>query len=99
MGGDEFAIFATGLTPGPALDRILAHLQRGPFATQREEDVSKPGCDKRPTPTLSIGAVCCLDSSLTFDELYKRTDEVLYNAKRSGKARAQVCIIGDGSDA
>ncbi len=95
MGGDEFAIFATGLTPGPALERILAHLQRGPFATQREQDTEKKISAQHPTPTLSIGAVCCLDSSLTFEELYELTDSVLYDAKRSGKARAQVRVVGD----
>ena len=44
IGGDEFLIFAPGLgDSGPAAERVLEHLARGPFAGQRATDeVDRP---------------------------------------------------------
>ena len=36
-------------------------------------------------PTFSCGAALSMDSSESFDELYKRVDAALYEAKRQGK--------------
>lgn len=90
LGGDEFAIFAPGLGPGPAMDRILEHLARGPFATQRATD----GDVHRAEPTISIGAACCLTPPIDFDLLYEAADSTLYSAKEAGKARYSVTVIG-----
>lgn len=96
MGGDEFAIFAPGLGPGRAMDRILDHLARGPFATQRVTD-TPPTVDEEAThkaaPTISIGAACCLVPPIEFDVLYETADSTLYSAKEAGKARFAFTVI------
>lgn len=98
MGGDEFAIFAAGLGPGPAIDRILEHLARGPFATTRATDGSavEASGEEEPrlaSPSISIGAVCCLNPPIAFEELYEAADETLYQAKDAGKAQYQLRVI------
>ena len=98
MGGDEFAIFAAGLGPGPAIDRILEHLSRGPFATTRATDGSAPEQVseeelRQASPTISIGAVCCLNPPIAFEKLYEAADETLYTAKDAGKAQYQLRVI------
>lgn len=88
MGGDEFLIFAVGLEPGEAANRILEHLSRGPFATQRETDLSdssKSDGRQGAAPTLSIGAAYCTSGPVAFEDLYAAADEALYEAKAAGK--------------
>lgn len=54
IGGDEFLIFAPGLATGPAAERVLEHLARGPFAGQRATDeVVDP--TYHAAPTISVG--------------------------------------------
>ena len=87
LGGDEFAIFAKGLKDGAPLKRIIEHLTRGPFATQRHTDDGKP---EGPLPSISIGAVHGRGGPLTFEEVYAQADAALYEAKQRGKAQACV---------
>ncbi len=96
LGGDEFAIFAPGLAPGPAVDRILEHLSRGPFASQRATDGRRvsDGIVHRAAPTISIGASCCMAPPVDFDLLYETADATLYRSKEDGKARYNVTVIG-----
>lgn len=84
LGGDEFAVFAAGLVPGPALERVLAQLSGGIYARNpRPADMPE---DLQ--PSISIGAVACTRTSVTFDDLYQVADEALYVAKRGGKSQA-----------
>ena len=84
IGGDEFAVFAAGLVPGPALERVLAQLSGGIYARNpRPADMPE---DLQ--PSVSIGAVVCTRTSVTFDDLYQVADEALYVAKRGGKSQA-----------
>lgn len=84
LGGDEFAVFAAGLVPGPALERVLAQLSGGIYARNpRPADMPE---DLQ--PSISIGAVVCTRTSVTFDDLYQVADEALYVAKRGGKSQA-----------
>lgn len=92
LGGDEFAVFANGLGPGAALDRILDHLARGPFATQRSTDAESADATG-PAASITIGAVCCTSDDVTFDEVYALADEALYEAKQGGKAQARLRLF------
>lgn len=98
MGGDEFAVFAMGLEPGVAMNRILDHLARGPFATQRATDtgisVSSDIGSLHAAPTFSIGAACCMAPPMAFEELYAVADAALYAAKSDGKACYKLQVIG-----
>lgn len=97
LGGDEFAVFAPGLAPGPAADRILGHLARGPFATERAADEELRAAGIAPAhaaPTISLGAACCLTPPMSFDELYAVADSTLYQAKEAGKAQYHLTVIG-----
>ncbi len=88
FGGDEFTIFAKGLGPGPAIENILARIAQGP---------STGSADDEPCgfvmPTLSIGAVTCVSTGRTFEEIYQAADETLYEAKRAGKAQAKLRVL------
>lgn len=97
LGGDEFLIFAPGLAAGPATDRILEHLVRGPYAAQRATDAAARAAreaQRRATPTISIGAACCLTPPMPFEALYAVADSTLYQAKEAGKAQYRLTTIG-----
>ncbi len=93
FGGDEFALFAEGLGQGPALERVLGRLLRGPFARDRENDTLGWEDNEGPNPTITIGVVTTTSKKLDFDKLYAYADEALYEAKNSGKARYELKII------
>lgn len=97
VGGDEFLIFAPGLGAGPAADRILEHLARGPFAAQRATDESVRAArasQLHAAPSISIGAACCVTPPMPFEALYAVADSTLYQAKEAGKARYCLTVIG-----
>lgn len=93
IGGDEFLIFAPGLGSGPAADRVLEHLARGPFAGQRATDEVTDAA-YHAAPTISVGAACCLTPPMPFDVLYAAADSTLYQVKEAGKAQYQLTVIG-----
>ena len=89
IGGDEFAVFAAGLGPGDALDRVLGQLSGDIYAEGgRPEDMPE---DLRPSVT--VGVAGTLRSPVTFDALYQTADEALYVAKRAGKSRGTLRIL------
>lgn len=93
FGGDEFALFANGLGEGPALDRVLGRLLRGPFARDREADATQWEDGEGPNPSITIGAITTAKRGVSFEELYAGADEALYEAKRIGKARYELKIV------
>lgn len=93
LGGDEFVIFAQGLGRGPALDRVLEHLGRGPFAEQRQQDAAEVAAPTHAHPSISVGAVCCMEPPVTYEELYNAADALLYNSKDAGKAQYSLTYI------
>lgn len=93
IGGDEFLIFAPGLGSGPAADRVLEHLARGPFAGQRATD-EVTDTAYHAAPTISVGAACCLTPPMPFEVLYAAADSTLYQVKEAGKAQYQLTVIG-----
>lgn len=93
IGGDEFLIFAPGLAAGPAADRVLEHLARGPFAGQRATDEVVDSA-YHAAPTISVGAACCLTPPMPFEVLYAAADSTLYQVKEAGKAQYQLTVIG-----
>lgn len=97
VGGDEFLIFAPGLASGPAADRILEHLARGPFAAQRATDEPTrvaQASHLHAAPSVSIGAACCVTPPIPFEALYAVADSTLYQAKEAGKAQYRLTVIG-----
>lgn len=80
VGGDEFAVLATGLTVRQAEARLAAVLAR--IAS------GAPGEDGRPAalPTMSCGITESAAGD-TSASLYERADEAQYAAKRQGKNR------------
>lgn len=77
-------MFAAGLVPGPALDRVLSQLSGGIYATTPRPADMPEGLH----PSITIGAVACTRTPVTFDDLYQVADEALYVAKRAGKSQA-----------
>ncbi|MEJ8305652.1 GGDEF domain-containing protein [Saccharibacillus sacchari] len=87
FGGEEFAVFATGLSEPEmrlSAEKLRAAIEAAVFDLP----------DSRPIGvTSSIGIAYAYRSSLTFEELYQQADAALYNAKRAGKNR--VVVFGD----
>lgn len=75
FGGDEFIVFMQGITMENTEKKLL-HFRR-----RLEELMEEQGY----TVTCSIGAFCEGGGGMTFEELVKRADEAMYEAKKSGK--------------
>ncbi|MEW6640461.1 MAG: EAL domain-containing protein [Pseudomonadota bacterium] len=88
IGGDEFALIATGLTrPEDALalaERIIAAFA-APFRVEECELVG----------ATSIGIVVAPRDGITANELLKHADMALYRAKRAGPGTIQFFTPGD----
>ncbi len=76
MGGDEFAVLM------PETDGTLAAV-----ATRRLSEGVRQAFDGVPTVTASIGVVSFADTTATAEELLRRADQAMYEAKRAGKDR------------
>ena len=82
LGGDEFAVLM------PETDAALADA-----AAQRLAAGLRTVFKGTPTVTASIGVVSCTTPDANTDELLRRADQAMYEAKRAGKDRVvQVAI-------
>jgi len=82
MGGDEFAVLL------PETDSALADA-----AAKRLAASLRSVFKGTPTVTASIGVVSCSAPDANTDELLRRADQAMYEAKRTGKDRVvQVAI-------
>jgi diguanylate cyclase (GGDEF)-like protein/PAS domain S-box-containing protein len=82
MGGDEFAVLISGVDAQIRAPRIAERILRelaAPIELQR----------RAITPSASIG-IACADPSQNAQEILRDADLALYEAKRSGKGRAQL---------
>ncbi|HLY47744.1 MAG TPA: EAL domain-containing protein [Solirubrobacteraceae bacterium] len=82
MGGDEFAVLISGVDAQIRAPRIAERILR---------ELAEPiELDRRAiTPSASIG-IACGDSAQNAQEILRDADLALYEAKRSGKGRAQL---------
>jgi diguanylate cyclase (GGDEF)-like protein/PAS domain S-box-containing protein len=82
MGGDEFAVLISGIDAQIRAPRIAERILRelaAPIELER----------RAITPSASIG-IACGDSAQNAQEILRDADLALYEAKRSGKGRAQL---------
>lgn len=84
-GGEEFAVALQGTNLDVTLE-IAERIRRAVEATPLKNQ--KTGVDYGPI-TLSLG-VCMASDAEGAEELYKKADVALYNAKNSGRNRVQV---------
>ena len=82
MGGDEFAVLITGVDSKIRAPRIAERILR---ELAEPIDVHRRGI----TPSASIG-IACGDDVQSAQEILRDADLALYEAKRSGKGRAQL---------
>jgi diguanylate cyclase (GGDEF)-like protein len=80
LGGEEFALLAPGTDADEAAD-LAEHLRATVHALRVEEAVA----DLR--LTVSIGLAALSEGALNLDDLLRRADDRLYEAKRSGRNR------------
>lgn len=81
-GGEEFAVVLPGAGKGNALDlahRIISLVRETCFEGQ---ELLPRNC-----LTVSIGVACCPEDARTVEDLVRRADEALYEAKKQGKDR------------
>ena len=76
MGGDEFAVLMPE-TDGELADAVAQRLAEG----------IKTAFPGTPTVSASIGIVSFDDTAATSDEILRRADQAMYEAKRAGKDR------------
>ncbi len=84
LGGDEFGLLlvdADGVTAGALVDRLRAALGA---ATLREGW----------TVSFSIGAATFMLPPRSVDEMLRRADQLMYDAKRSGKDGVKLEVVG-----
>jgi diguanylate cyclase (GGDEF)-like protein len=82
MGGDEFAVLM------PETDSALADAAAKRLATSMRSVFKGT-----PTVTASIGVVSCSAPDANTDELLRRADQAMYEAKRTGKDRVVQVVI------
>ena len=78
MGGDEFMVFVVGVPEDDwaenKANNLLMRLSATPAPDGRDANIS-----------ISMGIVLSPRYGTTFEELYRKADHALYNAKRAGK--------------
>jgi len=89
LGGEEFAVFVDEkCDPGPIAQRICGAVEAARFTPQ-----GKPWL-----LTVSVGGVS-FSTPAPFSELYRIADEMLYEAKRSGRNKVAIappCALANG---
>jgi len=83
LGGEEFGVLLTQTDESNS-----AQLARQVCDAVREEEIAHSGSEVNKYLTISIGVVCCVaDDALNDELLISRADEMLYEAKDSGRDR------------
>ncbi len=82
LGGDEFAVLM------PETDAQLADT-----AAKRLASTLRGVFKGTPTVTASIGVVSCASAEANTDDLLRRADQAMYDAKRAGKDRVVLVTI------
>jgi diguanylate cyclase (GGDEF)-like protein len=80
LGGDEFAIYAANMTNKETAIKKFDILRE----RLTKVKVKKIG---NLNIKISIGCTICLNNNIIFDDLYRSSDEALYDAKKAGKDR------------
>ena len=76
LGGDEFGVFATGVTNREIGEALIRRLFKAVEAADIPQLQGKKYC-------ISVGAaICARIGRMTFEELYSRADEALYLSKK-----------------
>lgn len=84
LGGDEFAVLM------PETDGALAAA-----ASRRLSDGLRQAFDGPPSVTASIGIVSFVDTAATAEDLLRRVDQAMYQAKRAGKNQVVAIHVQD----
>ena len=92
IGGEEFCIFLFGLKASSS-QRVLEEVTRA----VRQLGIRHQGVDDG-TVTVSIGAAA-FDGSESWDALYRRADQALYQAKADGRNAVHVAVERQGAAA
>ena len=82
FGGDEFIVLVKGAISQAALEDKCVQIQQ----KLRQLRIA----DSCENVTCSIGCATLLESSETFEHLFRRADDALYRAKQLGKNRYQI---------
>jgi diguanylate cyclase (GGDEF)-like protein len=89
MGGEEFSVFL----PGIASDRAVVVAERIREAVKAAEFCFEGvSCDL----SISIGGATFVQRT-SFSELYKLADKQLYDAKRKGRNRVELCQLASSA--
>lgn len=78
MGGDEFAIMILNVSSFSAVEHVIQELLEHLHKIYEQEG-------KTVEVSASLGIVCAPLHGITFEELYKKSDQMLYEVKRSTK--------------
>ncbi|WP_291255316.1 sensor domain-containing diguanylate cyclase [Fusobacterium sp.] len=78
LGGDEFVLLLTNITSYFDAERLIEDLRKSLEKTYTDEQIEVK-------ITASIGVAIAPDDGFTFEELYKKADKALYQAKKMGK--------------
>lgn len=85
IGGDEFVIYLAGEITDEQLKTLLCEFKRDWAESQRALDLP---CEV----TVSIGVARCPQAGVTFDAVWQRADEALYQAKNAGRNKVRYLI-------
>lgn len=80
LGGDEFAIYAVNLLDADLCRKRFQVLMDKLRDIALTQEISTP-------VNVSVGCTICDGADVTFKEIYKLSDEALYEAKKLGKGR------------
>lgn len=78
MGGDEFIVYAPSMLASDTVKYKISEIR------DRISMVTIEGCPKAHI-TVSIGCIVNKTSSTTYDEIFRKADNLLYESKRNGK--------------